>query len=92
MRRGITESGDHHDPSFGPAREILRVRNTSRIRISFELDFTNEYLKAFLGADFGTLGGYFASFSRPVYLTRGGWVGEWVGLACRSQWDGKQAE
>lgn len=27
-----TESRYHHDPSFDPAREILRVRNTSRIR------------------------------------------------------------
>lgn len=40
------------------------------VYVSFELDFTNEYLKAFPGADFGTLGGYFASFSPCLPDTR----------------------
>lgn len=68
--------------------EILWVQNTPYIPymyVSFVLAFTNEYLKAFLGADFGTLGGYFASFS-PCLPDTG------MGLGCWSQWDGNQAE
>lgn len=55
------------------------------VYVSFELDFTNEYLKAFRGADFGTLGGYFASFSPCLPDTEGG-------SGRRSQWDGNQPE
>jgi len=44
------------------------------VYVSFELDFTNEYLKAFPEADFGTLGGYFASFSPCLPDTRVAWV------------------